>query len=99
MLAACANTTGGVLSACSYVTPLLTDRAGIAPAWLPLVLVRFGVGSLIGTVAGGRLGDLHPHATTVAVAASTTGVLLAISLRSGHVASTVLVVVLLGVIG
>ncbi len=99
VLAACATTTGGVLSAYSYIAPLLTDRAGIAPGWVPLVLVGFGVGSLIGTIVGGRLGDSRPHATTVAVAASTTAVLLAVYLLSTHAVPTVLVVVLLGLLG
>jgi DHA1 family inner membrane transport protein len=99
VLAACATTTGGVLSAYSYIAPLLTDRAGIAPQWVPLVLVGFGVGSLIGTIIGGRLGDVRPHATTIAVAASTTVVLLAICLLSAHSVPTVLLVVLLGLLG
>ena len=47
-LAACATTTGGVLSAYSYISPLLTDRAGIAAGLVPLVLVGFGVGALVG---------------------------------------------------
>jgi predicted MFS family arabinose efflux permease len=99
VLAACAATTGGVLSAYSYIPPLLTDRAGIATGWVPLVLVGFGVGSLIGTVAGGRLGDARPHATTTAVAASTTVVLLAICLLSADPVPTVLLVTLLGLLG
>ena len=99
VLTACATTTGGVLSAYSYVSPLLTDRAGIAAVLVPLVLVGFGVGSLIGTVVGGRLGDVHPHATTIAVAASTTVVLLAICLLSAYAVPTVLLVVLLGLLG
>ena len=99
VLAACAATTGGVLSAYSYISPLLTDRAGIATGWVPLVLVGFGVGSLIGTVAGGRLGDVRPHATTIAVAASTTVVLLAICLLSADPVPTVLLVTLLGLLG
>jgi len=99
VLAACATTTGGVLSAYSYISPLLTDRAGIASAWVPLVLVGFGVGSLIGTIVGGRLGDVRPHATTIAIAGSTTVVLLAICLLSAHPVPTVLLVVLLGLLG
>jgi len=99
VLAACATTTGGVLSAYSYISPLLTDRAGIATEWVPLVLVGFGVGSLIGTIVGGRLGDTRPHATTIAVAASTTVVLLAICLLSAHSVPTVLLVTLLGLLG
>jgi DHA1 family inner membrane transport protein len=99
VLAACATTTGGVLSAYSYIAPLLTDRAGIAPQWVPLVLVGFGVGSLIGTIVGGRLGDARPHASTIAVAASTSVVLLGICLLSAHPVPTVALVVGLGLIG
>jgi predicted MFS family arabinose efflux permease len=99
VLAACATTTGGVLSVYSYVSPLLTDRAGLAAGWVPLVLVGFGVGSLVGTVAGGRLGDEHPSATTIGVAASTTAVLLAVCLLSGSAAPTVVLLVLLGLLG
>lgn len=99
VLAACATTTGGVLSAYSYISPLLTGRAGIATGWVPLVLVGFGVGSLIGTIVGGRLGDTRPHATTIVVAAVTTVVLLAICLLSAHALPTVALVALLGLIG
>ena len=99
VLAACATTTGGVLSAYSYISPLLTDRAGIAPSWVPLILVGFGVGSLIGTIVGGRLGDVRPHVTTIAVAASTAVVLLAVYLLSAYAIPTVLLVVLLGLLG
>jgi predicted MFS family arabinose efflux permease len=99
VLAACATTTGGVLAAYSYISPLLTDRAGIAVGWVPLVLVGFGVGSLVGTIVGGRLGDRRPHGTTVAVAAMTTAVLLAICLLSAHALPTVVLVALLGLVG
>ena len=99
VLTACATTTGGVLSAYSYVSPLLTDRAGIAAGLVPLVLVGFGVGSLVGTVVGGRLGDAHPHATTVGVAAVTTLVLLALCLLSAHAVPAVALVGLLGLVG
>jgi predicted MFS family arabinose efflux permease len=99
VLAACATTTGGVLSVYSYISPLLTERAGIAAGLVPLVLVGFGVGSLIGTVYGGRLGDVRPHATTIVVAAGTTVVLLVICLVSAHAVPTVVLVVLLGLVG
>ena len=99
VLAACAATTGGVLSAYSYVSPLLTDRAGLAAGLVPLVLVGFGVGSLVGTVVGGRLGDVHPHATTIVVPAVTAVVLLAITLLSPLAVPTVVLVALLGLVG
>jgi len=99
VLAACATTTGGVLSVYSYISPLLTDRAGIAAGLVPLVLVGFGVGSLIGTVYGGRLGDVRPHATTIGVAATTTVVLLAICVLSTRAVPTIVLVAVLGLVG
>ena len=99
VLAACATTTGGVLSAYSYISSLLTERAGIAAGLVPLVLVGFGVGSLTGTVLGGRVGDVRPHATTIVVPAVTTVVLLAVCLLATHPAPTVVLVVLFGLVG
>jgi predicted MFS family arabinose efflux permease len=99
VLAACATTTGGVLSAYSYISPLLTDRAGIATGLVPLVLVGFGVGTLIGTVLGGRLGDHHPHAITIAVPAATAVALAAVGLLSAHAVPAIALVVLLGLVG
>jgi hypothetical protein len=87
------------LSVYSYISTLLTDRAGIAAGLVPLVLVGFGVGSLIGTIYRGRLGDVRPHATTIGVAPATTVVLMAISLLSAHAAPTVVLVAMLGLIG
>ncbi|MFF1688397.1 MULTISPECIES: MFS transporter [unclassified Streptomyces] len=98
-LAACTTTTGGVLAAYSYISPLLTGRAGISAGLVPLVLVGFGVGALIGSLVGGRLGDARPHAVTIVAAAGATVLLLAISLFSGHAVATVVLVALLGFFG
>ncbi len=98
-LAACATTTGGVLSAYSYIAPLLTGRSGVAASLVPLVLVGFGVGALAGFLVGGRLGDVRPHATTIAAPAVTTVLLVAICLLSGFAASTAALIVLLGFFG
>ncbi|MBB5779303.1 MFS transporter [Nonomuraea jabiensis] len=99
VLAACASTTGGVLAAYSYVSPLLTDRGGLPPGLVPLALVGFGIGALAGSIVGGRLGDAQPHAVTVGAAAGATLLLLAICLLTGYTATTVLLVGLLGFFG
>jgi predicted MFS family arabinose efflux permease len=98
-LAAMATTTGGVLSTYSYISPLLTDRAGITDEVVPLVLVGFGLGALVGFLVGGRLGDMCPHATTIAAAAATTTVLAAIVLWSDLAAPTVVLLAVLGAVG
>ncbi|MFI6936184.1 MFS transporter [Streptomyces sp. NPDC050287] len=83
---------GGVLAAYSYVTPLLTDRAGIPEGAVPLVLIAFGIGALGGTTTGGRLGEYRPMATTLTAAAATALVLfLLIPLSTNPVTATALV--------
>ncbi|KPI15937.1 major facilitator superfamily MFS_1 [Actinobacteria bacterium OK006] len=99
VLAACATTNAGALGAYSYISPLLTDRAGLASGLVPLVLVGFGMGALTGFLAGGRLGDRRPYATTIVAPAVTTVLLLAICLLSGYAAPTILLVALLGLFG
>ncbi|BBC29028.1 hypothetical protein SGFS_003190 [Streptomyces graminofaciens] len=77
---------------------MLTDRTGLAAGLVPLVLVGFGVGALVGSLVGGRLGDARPHATTI-VAATATVLLLALCLLSGFAAPIVVLVTLLGLFG
>lgn len=98
-LAACATTTGGVLSTYTYILPLLTDRAQLAAGLMPLVLAGFGAGALAGFLVGGRLGDVRPYATTIMAAAATTVILLAICLLSTHAVPTAALVALLGLFG
>ncbi|MGE6737275.1 MFS transporter, partial [Streptomyces sp. NPDC059900] len=69
---------GGVLAVYTYITPLLTDRAGIPQGAVPLVLIAFGAGALGGTAIGGRFGDRRPMATTLPAAAATALFLLAL---------------------
>jgi predicted MFS family arabinose efflux permease len=99
VLAACATTTGGVLAAYSYISPLLTGRSGIASGIVPLVLVGFGLGALAGSLVGGRLGDRHPHTVTITAAAGATLLLLAISLLAGYAVPTIILLALLGFFG
>jgi DHA1 family inner membrane transport protein len=98
-LAACATTTGGVLAAYSFISPLLTDETGISSNVIPLVLAGFGIGSLVGSIVGGRLGDTHPHATTIIAPAGTTVILLAISLVASAPLATTILIALLGLFG
>ncbi|MFF7373233.1 MFS transporter [Streptomyces tricolor] len=77
-LAAAVLIMGGVLATYTYITPLLTGRAGIPAGAVPLVLIAFGVGALGGTAIGGRLGDHRPMVTTITAAAATSLILLAL---------------------
>lgn len=98
-LAACVTTTGGVLATYSYISPLLTERTGLAAGLVPLVLAGFGLGALVGFLIGGRLGDAHPHITTIAAAATAAGLLALLCLLAGLTVPTILLVTLLGLFG
>jgi len=98
-LLACATTTGGVLAAYSFISPILTDQAGVSPSLVPLVLTGFGVGSFVGTLVGGRLGDRHPGPVTIVTPAVTIVVLSAVAVTTGAPAVTTVLVVLLGLSG
>ncbi|MFB0620322.1 MFS transporter [Streptomyces sp. AGS-58] len=94
-LAAAVLIMGGVLATYTYITPLLIDRAGVPAGAVPLVLVVFGLGALGGTAIGGRLGDRHPMATTLAAATVTALTLfLLIPLSTGPVTAVALVFVM-----
>ncbi len=98
-LAACAATNAGVLSAYTYISPILTDHAGVTSNLVPVVLVCFGVGSLAGTLLAGRLGDEHPHLVTVITPVVTVVLLLLIAVITDIPWATTLLVVLLGLFG
>ncbi|MBC2905534.1 MFS transporter [Streptomyces cupreus] len=90
---------GGVLATYTYITPLLTDRAGIPEGAVPLVLIAFGIGALGGTTTGGRLGDRLPMATTITAAAATTLVLFLMIPLSAHPVTATALVFLMGLTG
>ncbi|PQP13155.1 MFS transporter [Rhodococcus opacus] len=89
----------GFLGAYSFISPLLTDRAGISAALVPLVLVGFGVGALVGTALAGRIGDRWPLATIAAAVALTSVLLLVLAATAGQGAIVVGLIVVLGASG
>ncbi|WP_083898589.1 MFS transporter [Nocardia vinacea] len=89
----------GFLGAYSYISPLLTDRAGIPVPMVPMALAGFGIGALAGTALGGRVGDRRPLATIVAAVLLTSTTLLALAATAGHSAIVVGLIVLLGASG
>ncbi|MFH8542176.1 MFS transporter [Streptomyces tendae] len=91
---------GGVMAAYSYVAPLLTDRAGVPTGAVTLILVGYGVGALVGTNIGGRLGDRRPLSALIGAALLAVLILslLQTSLSTRPV-TTVALLVLMGMAG
>ncbi|CAL9675453.1 Inner membrane transport protein YdhP (plasmid) [Streptomyces sp. enrichment culture] len=89
----------GIMAFYSYVAPLLTDRAGLAAAAVPLAMLGFGAGALAGTALGGRRGDGKPYGTLMPATAVTAAVLAATALWATSSVVAVVLVVLLGAAG
>ena len=99
VLAATALVSGGFLAAYSYISPLLTERTGLSAGSVPLVLVGFGIGALVGTIAAGRFGDRKPLTTFLSIAVGSGLVVLLLIPLSSYALLTVVLVVLLGLTG
>jgi DHA1 family inner membrane transport protein len=89
---------GGCMGTFSYISPLLTQRAGVPLALVPLVFVCFGIGSMIGTNVVGRFADHRPVATFITCAAGAALVLGMLVPLSAQPVPAVIVITLLGVV-
>src|SRR5215207_3585853 len=89
---------GGCMGTFSFISPLLTERSGIALELVPLVFVCFGVGSMVGTNGVGRFADRRPIATFIACALAAGLVLALLIPLSASPVTAVIVITLLGVV-
>lgn len=48
---------GGMFAMYSYIAPTVTEVTGLAEAWVPVFLLVFGLGAILGTWMGGRMAD------------------------------------------
>ena len=48
---------GGTFTTYTYIAPMLTEVAGVAPGWVPAILLLLGFGMFLGNPVGGRLAD------------------------------------------
>ena len=83
----------------SYVSPILTDLGGIPERWVTPVLALFGIGTTIGTLVGGRLGDRYGF-SFVTVGLGLQAALLAVfAVLARTPAAAVVLLVLFGTVG
>ncbi|CCH31102.1 MFS transporter [Actinosynnema sp. NPDC047251] len=66
VLAASTFTIGATFAAFSYFTPILTEVTGFSAGVVPLLLVGYGVATVVGNLVVGRLADRRPHTVLVA---------------------------------
>ena len=82
----------------SFIAPVLTERAGFTPGQMSLVLVVFGVGSVVGTLVGGPVADRAPTGVLVGGMTATGVLLAAFTVTSQSRPGAVATLFLLGVV-
>ncbi|MGW5401554.1 Cmx/CmrA family chloramphenicol efflux MFS transporter [Streptomyces sp. NPDC003952] len=87
---------GGVFCAFSYLSPLLTDVAGLDSQWVPWILGLFGIGALVGTTVGGRIADAHLFGVMLWGITASTVFLAALALLASTAAAAIALSFLIG---
>lgn len=87
---------GGLFAVFSYIAPTLIHQTGMSPASVPLVLIVFGVGMILGNIFGSRLADRSLMGTIVGVLIWNVVILTTFYLVANIAWATVLVVLLTG---
>jgi DHA1 family inner membrane transport protein len=82
----------------SYISPILTELGGLSEHWITVVLALFGVGTTIGTLLGGRLGDRWGMSFVAAGLVAVTVILAAFALLSHSTVAAVVLLVLFGIV-
>lgn len=83
----------------SYVTPILTDLAGLAPGNVTPVLALFGVGTTVGTLLGGRLGSRFDFGFVAIGMLGVAAVLGVFAFTARSAVAAVVLLVLFGTLG
>jgi DHA1 family inner membrane transport protein len=80
----------------SYVSPILTELGGVPTEWVTPVLALFGVGTTVGTLAGGRLGDRYGFSFVAVGLGAMAAVLVTFAVLARTTVAAVLLLILFG---
>ena len=81
---------GGMFAVYTYIATTMTDVAGVPRSWVPLALMVFGAGMVVGNIVGGRMADWSVVRSLYIVLAAL-GVVLAGFVAAAHNPVTALV--------
>ncbi|WP_033295451.1 MFS transporter [Amycolatopsis jejuensis] len=78
-------TTAAYMLTYNYLAAMLAGITRLPEAWIPAVLVLFGVGAFLGLSAGGRIADRRPHAALScgAVGIAVLSLVMVVAIRHG----------------
>ncbi|MHA3019548.1 MFS transporter [Mycobacterium sp. BMJ-28] len=74
---------GGMFAVYTYVATTMTDVAGLPRALVPLALMAFGLGMVIGNLAGGKMADISV-VRALYLSITALGVVLALFVLAAH---------------
>jgi len=89
----------GMFALYSYISPVMTDVAGLRAEMLPLVVGLYGVGMVVGNALGGWAADKSVMATIVVAMGLSSVFLFAFSAAAGSVALALMCMFLVAVTG
>ncbi|WP_298253141.1 MFS transporter [uncultured Arthrobacter sp.] len=90
---------GGFFAVYSFISPIMTEVAGLEVSLLPLVVALYGVGMVVGNILGGRLADRSVMGSIYGIMGTITVVLLVFPLAATAPWSACLFVFLVGASG
>ncbi len=90
---------GGLFAVYSYISPILTNEAGVSTDTVPLLLGALGIGMTAGNVAGGRFAERAPRATIAIALVVYSAVLVGFTVGAHHEVTATLGLFALGFVG
>lgn len=90
---------GGMFAIYTYIQWTMVDVAGIDRAWMPAVLAVYGLGMVVGNIAGGIVADRDLDRGLVLIATIMTAVLALFALAARHPGTAIVGLFLVGATG
>ncbi|SDN80987.1 MFS transporter, DHA1 family, arabinose polymer transporter [Klenkia soli] len=89
---------GGVFALYAYIAPITTEVTGMPAGFVPVVLLAFGIGGVVGTVLGGKLADVALFRSLVGAMVGTGVLLGSVLVAARHPVSLLVVAFLVSVV-
>lgn len=80
----------------TFLAPVVTDLAGLAPVWVPVTLMIFGLGSFAGVTIAGRLADRRPWQVIMVGGPALLAGWIALALAAAQPVALIVLVLVLG---
>lgn len=89
---------GGVFALYAYIAPITTEVTGAGAGFVPVVLLAFGIGGVLGTLLGGKLADVALFRSLVGAMVATGLLLGLMGVAALHPVSLLVVACLVSVV-